>query len=341
MSRIQELLRDKTGRLDFNALLEAQPWVLRRGMQCVLSPDSDGLLCGLFMSTYFGWRVVGFYDGKVLVIADGLSCFDPEVAFFDMEVYRRGVRSMGHHMLAYRTSRAPIEWAENFGECINPHLVRGYDAREFRLKYPLANIHLLIALVSSRQRVEIRPSAIPPLLFTDGTFNVLFKYPENVLNWLSYLGIGDAESPLRRIFMQEDLTVYGLMLAMDEFFRKRDDISIKNERGDRLRISTTDGEPVNLEEVTPGIFRLEGSAKSRLEQFLVLLSRATGWPFDPGSWQFTDWRVHQFTKSDFTSKGWNLTIPNFQRLLAARPLSWAMTSGVNIEFTLEDPGRLP
>ena len=33
----------------------------------------------------------------------------------------------------------------------------------------------------------------------------------------------------------------------DEFFRKRDEISIIKERGDRLRISETDGLPVNIE----------------------------------------------------------------------------------------------
>ena len=51
MSRIEELLKDKQNdRADFDVLLDAFPWINERDRLCVLSPDSDGLLCGLFMS---------------------------------------------------------------------------------------------------------------------------------------------------------------------------------------------------------------------------------------------------------------------------------------------------
>ena len=38
---------------------------------------------------------------------------------------------------------------------------------------------------------------------TDGTFNVLFKYPENVLNWLNFLRANEDSNPLRDVFENE------------------------------------------------------------------------------------------------------------------------------------------
>lgn len=341
MSRIQQLLQGRHGFLDFDDLLGSFPWLTRRGMRCILSPDSDGLLCGLFMAHHFDWEIVGFYDGKVLVLEDGVSCFDDDVAFLDMEVYRRGVKSMGHHMLAYRYHSVPDDWDEQYTGCLNPHLVRGYDASVFRLKYPLANIHLLLAIIGSQEKIAIPPSAIPPLLFTDGAFNVLYRYPENVLNWLNYLGIDDDDSPLRAVFMQEHYTVYNLMIAMDEFFRRRDEISVSGERGDRLRISTTAGEPFNTVEQENGLFHLNNEAHERVELFLNLLAETTRWQYRPDRWHFSDWRVYAFTKSDFTARKWSVTIANFKKMMELKPLSWAMTSGNNIEFTIEEPRRLP
>lgn len=67
MSNIQKLLVDKDERIDYDILIKKYPWVLKKSRNCVLSPDSDGLLCGLLMSKYLDWRIVGFYDGKIMI----------------------------------------------------------------------------------------------------------------------------------------------------------------------------------------------------------------------------------------------------------------------------------
>src|SRR3990167_3054224 len=85
--------------LDYRTLLEQYPWVVERDHNCVLSPDSDGLLCGLFMSHYLGWKIRGFYDGKALLLAENTpldSCI-----FLDMEICRPHIRSIGQHMVMY------------------------------------------------------------------------------------------------------------------------------------------------------------------------------------------------------------------------------------------------
>ncbi|MBK8983787.1 MAG: hypothetical protein IPM38_16080 [Ignavibacteria bacterium] len=146
---------------------------------CILSPDSDGLLCGLFMSHYFNWKIKGFYDGKVMLLEKGISAKD--CIFMDVDIFRSDIRSLGHHMVLFNKNRIPNNW-KNYCNCIQPNLFRSYDGiHDFRLKYPLASIHLLIGIVGSKIKIEIPESAICPL-FSDGTFNVLFSYPENVLN---------------------------------------------------------------------------------------------------------------------------------------------------------------
>lgn len=53
MAKIQELLeRYAQGTLDYPRLILKYPWIIKRDKMCILSPDSDGLLCGLFMSKY-------------------------------------------------------------------------------------------------------------------------------------------------------------------------------------------------------------------------------------------------------------------------------------------------
>ena len=64
---IQDLLKDKLDQLDYEQLIHKYDWILKPNQNCVLSPDSDGFLCGLFMSSYLNWNIVGFNDGKVSV----------------------------------------------------------------------------------------------------------------------------------------------------------------------------------------------------------------------------------------------------------------------------------
>lgn len=187
---------------------------------CVLSPDSDGLLCGLFMSSYREWKIVGFYDGKVSLV--NKNYLQEKPIFLDMEIFRKEIRSAGHHMLLVNKRHIPQEW-NNFDSCIQPNNLRNYDGKnDFRLKYPLATIHMLVSIISYKYRnITIPESAIPALFFTDGVFNVLFKYPENVLNWLHYMRINEDWNPLKPIFENEKYSVFTLMQEMDRFFSKK------------------------------------------------------------------------------------------------------------------------
>ncbi len=339
MARIQELLSGKGGGIDYDRIKSDHPWITRRNQKCILSPDSDGLLCGLFMSHHLGWEIIGFYDGKVALIKEGCSVYDDDVCFLDIEIYRRGVKSVGHHMVSVYNRIKPADWDLRFAQCIQPNLIRGYDKNEFRLKYPLATIHLLIGLLENTIELEIKDSAIFPLLFTDGTYNVMFSYPENVMNWWDFMKVNDSSRMLNHIFLSEDYSVYKLMKEMDSFFRERDQISVPRERGDRLKISNRDSSPHNIEEIH-GSYSIKREPANRCILFLNLLAKKTGWCYQPENWNFNGFNLFQFTKSDFKSRGWNVNMINYKSMLEENPLSWAMTSGDNVEFTIEHPDKL-
>lgn len=338
MPHIQELLIGKDEKINLDLLIEKYPWIVEENHNCVLSPDSDGFLCGLLMSDLLNWNIKGFYDGKILILEEGLSASD--CVFLDMEIFRKDVRSFGHHMLLYNINDIPINWNQ-FNNSIQPNILRNYDGCHlFRLKYPLGTIHMLLSIIGYYYEMNISDDAIAPLFFVDGTFNVLFKYPENVLNWLNFLRADEDWNPLKSIFMSEKFSVYNMILEMDEFFRKRDNINVPNERGDRMRISNTDGTPYNLNQ-SHNTYTINIDAVKRIKKFISILSDFTDWQFKKENWTWEGFELYQFTKRDFKKDKKNVNGTNFNDLIAKNPLSWAMTSGQNIEYTLETPDKLP
>lgn len=338
MARIQEILYGRNDTLDYYQIIAQYPWIVENNQDCILSPDSDGLLCGLFMSHFLDWNIKGFYDGKVMLLKKNTKV--QNCIFLDMEIYRENIRSMGHHMINYNKRTNHINW-DNYKNCIQPNIFRNYDGKnDFRLKYPLATIHMLISIVSKKIEINLIEDSVAPLFFTDGTFNVLFSYPENVLNWMNYLGIKEKANPLYRIFCENDYTPYKLMLEMDKFFRRRDEISISKERGDRLRISNTDGSPANIACDNNNGFYLNEDAVQRIKRFISILEEFTFWKFDDTQWTWNNFERYIFTKKDFKGQGKRINGRNFQEMIEQNPLSWAMTSGDNIEYTLEKPSNL-
>ena len=343
-SNIELLLENQNDVLDYDALIQKYPWIVERDRKCVLSPDSDGLLCGLFMARYRNWEIVGFYDDKIGVI--NRDYLTDDVVFLDGEIFRHEIKSMGHHMVLWNKRKIPDNWY-NFDSCIQPNNMRNYDGKtNFRLKYPLASIHMLASIIAYQDYKDGNPmvipdSAIPPLFFTDGVFQVLFTYPENVLNWLSYLRIHEDWNPLKNIFESDTYSVFNLMKKMNEFFRQRDEISVSKERGDRLKLSTKLGNPYNIIPGESGVCKINDDAKERIERFLTLIGNMTTWRYETGAWKcWKNLQYFKFTKHDFNGDSHRVNNGTFDEFIKRNPLSWAMTSGNNIEYTIEEPSIL-
>lgn len=334
MPSARQLVASRRDLFDPGAVRTRYPWLVERDQDCIVSPDADGLLCGLFMSHHLGWKVRGFYDGKVLVCDHKVRARD--CIFLDMEIYRHGVRSAGQHMLLYNKRHLPSNWS-NFDGCASINNYRGYDANtEFALKYPFGTIHFLVAAVDGALPVTLPDTAVAPLLFVDGTYHNLFRYTENSLDWLRYLGFSHADNPLRRLFMEDQHTIHELMSLMDRFWEARDEFSVPGQRGDRIAITRRGGagEPQNLVIANGDHYDFDPAAKNRGERFLELLAQATGWRYEHGSWTWGSWRLAVFEKGDMK----NVTIPKFHAIMADNPLSFAITAGRQIEYTTDHHG---
>lgn len=264
----------------------------------------------------------------------------PEIAYF--WIWRFSVIRYGAlvSILLYNKNQVPDNW-NNFDSCFAPNNTRGYDAcHDFRLKYPFGTIHLLIPILGATRELLIPTSAITPLLFTDGTWMNLLQYTENSLDWIHFLKADDPQSPLHRIFLNDHYSLHSLMVAMDDFLRERDKISIPKERGDRIAITIRGGEglPHNLERERK-TFYFKEEARERGERFIRLLSELTGWKYDPSKWSWRKWKLYKFTKGDFADS--RLNGQSFAALMARNPLSFAITSSQNLEYTIEEPDHLP
>lgn len=318
--------------IDYGKIIKNHPWIVEKNQKCILSPDSDGLLCGLFMSNYLNWEIKGFYDGKVLLLDKNTSARG--CVFLDMEVFRKEIRSVGHHMVLFNKNKRPSNW-DNFINCVQPNNLRNYDGyKDFRLKYPLATIHLLIGIVGSKLKIGIPKSAICPLFYVNGVFKNLFGYPENCLDWLRYLKANDKESKLHDIFLNEHYSIYNLMLALRDFFARLGDLSTKRSGNDKIKISNTKGELVNVIKKN-SVFELAPEEKQKVEALIKILAELTGWDYKVRNWQWANFAAHIFSKHSIRPNN-----RNFEAMLKKNPITWAMTSGMAIEYTLDPKNNL-
>lgn len=317
-------------KLDYSALLKNYPWILERGHDCVLSPDSDGLLCGLLMSYHLDWKIRGFYDGKILLIEKGIR--PQRCIFLDMEIFRPDIRSIGQHMVMYDKGDLPPNW-DNFKNCISANNIRGYDFKnDFKVKYPLGTVHLLLAILGKRQRISIQKSAVAPLLYTDGTFKNQFNYPENCLSWLHFLDAEHADNPLQKVFLDRHYSTYELMVELKNLFSEINVIGGGTRGGDKIKISDFRGNPFNLDASS---HTLKTASQRQGQAFLQMLADKTGWAFGPAQWSWGPYEIIRFQKGNIKPGK-----ARYNTLLAQNPISLAIISRNDIEYTTDHHGVL-
>lgn len=321
--------RRSSTELDYHNLIIQYPWVFEREQNCILSPDSDGLLCGLLMSHYFGWRVRGFYGGKILTVEDGINPQD--CIFLDMEIFRPNIRSVGQHMVMYDKADLPPNW-NNFRNCIAANNLRNYDFKnDFKLKYPLGTVHVLLSILGQNQTITIPKSAVAPLLYADGTFKNQFNYPENCLSWLDYLGANSTNNPLQKVFLDRHYSTYELMNELKDLFAEISVIGGGKRGGDKIKISDSRGNIANIDSRT---HQLKSTTKTQAEALLRMLANKTGWAFTPAHWSWGPYQTTRFRKGSVKPGK-----ARYNALLAQNPISLAIISRNSIEYTI-DGGRV-
>lgn len=333
-------------------ILRNYPWVVEEGQKLIISPDSDGFLCALLYINYFGGEVVGYYDGKVMLCREDINPKD--CLFLDMDVYCNRIKSIGHHMVCFNKNNKPSNWC-NYDNCIQINNLRGFDkTHDFQRKYPFATIHFLLALLSNVKEINLGEDAIVPLLFSDGVWNVLFGYTENCLDWFEWLNVTDENSILNRIFCGNN-SFYSVMNEINSFLRERDRLNSKevynfvtgerleknrSRTGDKLMISNSRGEPINIKLNCNNTCDITDEEQKRVKSFIELLSSLMGWNPVLNKWTFDNLKLRKFKKGtlggSISNKPFNQK--NYTEMVQGKCFSMAITSSLAIEYTIDEEG---
>lgn len=334
-------------KLDYDLLLDGFPWIAQKNQNCILSPDSDGFLCGLLVTNFLGWNVVGFYDGKVLICKDGVDYQD--CVFLDIEINRKNIRSIGNHLVEYNYLLDIPN--RNFTQSIQPNILRKFDKKKnFQQKYPLATIHLLLGILQAKGVInKLHTEAFGPLLFVDGVGNNLFGYPENCLDWISYLGIDDMKHILHNFLCENDLNFYKVMQQLKLFFEMRDKYNAqgyfdgemyiqggRNVRtGHQLRTTNPKGAIINLSK-TDDKLEVHTHERERVEGFIKELAKSMHWEYLPDKWTWGNFVHKKLTKGALSDKTKRLNNASYVELMQKNPFSLAITASNTLEYSLED-----
>jgi hypothetical protein len=304
-------------KLNYLALIKNYPWIIIQNQNAIISPDVDGLLCGLLLSNYLKWKIIGFYDGKELAINKSFNI--NHCIIVDIEIFRKDIKSCGHHMLIYNKKNIS-EVFQNFQNCINPNNIRNLDSKsDFKRKYPFAMIHFLLCIMGNFKEIKIDEKAIPPLLYVDGTFKNLLNYPENRIEWLNFFDAKNKNSPLYEIYVLfANRKIYQIMHEMENIFKSFKKISSSKRGGDKIKIS----------EIYDGNFGPE--YLKRIISLLELLSHLTNWRFLIDKWILKDFTKFVFKKEIKN----NINNKIFNDIIEEQPISWAITATKRIEYTI-------
>ncbi len=334
MSKIQELLKNRTDIIDLDYVEQNYPWLYEKNINCIISPDSDGFMCALLMSHYLDWNIKGFYDGKVMLYSSDVKPRD--CVFLDMEIFNKNIRSVGQHcIIPYNKIYTELS-LDGFDSCLSPGCLRGYDAHDgnFRLKFPLATIHFLISVLHRRFPIKINKTAISSLLFVDGCFNVIFSYPENCLNWFKYLKIDEHDNPLNTFFFKGDLPLGDVMKMMDNYFKIRDSFGNKEVgRGDHLVISDRNGELLNCTQDN-GLYKINENNKNSIKQFIQMNAENFGWLFKD-NWSWENLKFEKLQKKILGGEGNKKTFcqRNVREVYTENLVSNAVTASNRMEYS--------
>ena len=333
--------------IDYSNLLSQHTWIIEPNKQCVINADTDGFLCGLLLSHFLNWKIVGYYEGRVLALdasVDPKSC-----VYIDVEIYRKTVHSIGQHMVLYNKNHKPSNW-DNFSSCINPNILRNFDhSSDFQRKYPFATAHLLISILNKAGIMnEINYASYPILLFADGTYKNILGYVENCIDWFKFLQIDQKHHILNDLFFVKSFTLTELGKIMNEVFETRNlfnavvryvngvEIAVRGARsGHNLIMSDNAGQSVNLCINGDGSCDVYANEKERIVKFIKFLSSVTGHEYKDEAWMWNNLKVYLLTKKIIDPKngGGSMNILKFKSIMEGHALSIANTSTSVWEYT--------
>lgn len=175
--------------MNYAEILKKHDWLVKPNQNAIISFDIDGLATGILLATKLNWNIVGYYDSANLILKKGINPDD--CIFVDVEIFRNAKRSVGHHLIVHDFDNLPSDFSARTERCFNPNFVRKFDkVHHYTRKYPFATYHLFDKLLRYAGIESINATtndALSVIWFIDGVMNVLYRYKENVAEWIDYM----------------------------------------------------------------------------------------------------------------------------------------------------------
>lgn len=153
----------------------------------IIGNDLDSLLSAGYLHQRFGWPVAGVYCGYNTLWYTGSAedfqkkLFAGKLLAVDLDICHGTVPSLGHHIIQLDAA----EELPGHTHTLNPNVLAGRSVnRDFRWKYPLATIHLLLWLFDDD---ALAHRAAPLVWLADSAFINAQHYSENVTGWVQQL----------------------------------------------------------------------------------------------------------------------------------------------------------
>jgi len=315
-------------KINYEEIIKNYPWLIEGDQNCIISPDADGMLCGLFMSNFLNWKIVGYYDnGKNLILKKGLKAED--CVFLDTEIWRPNIKSIGHHISLLRKDGSE-EVLKGYKNCLNPNNLRGRTKEDcFSGKYPMGTIHLLISIIGSIKKITFSDESFFVVLQADGTINrFLDKYSENIRDWLVYLRAEDDNHVLNKM-LNEETSLLKINKEYVEYIKK-----FIKEKKDKIPISEKGNIVLSSFNSTKDSF--SEKCIETIKEYLSFLSENTGWSLDFNVWQVSDFFLYEFTKKTVKPG-----VGTYKKAIEENFLSLAITATTEMNYTTENPNTLP
>jgi len=298
-------------RCDYENVAGRFGWLTSPGHRVVISPDLDGVTAAMILNAAVGCTVEGIYTLNSLWANPDIAGEDPERdlvewggLFLDHDINRRGIHSIGHHLLKW-SDDTPIPEHEQGTGSLNPNLLRRITFRNaIRRKYPFSTSVFLIAVFTALDRLSLDPTPEVEtyLMHIDSSFVNAINYQENALDWLEWLGGSGERSPLfglcREILR---LNPRRLLEAFRDLAAEFERVGLRPRRQNEIR------NPNNEED------------RGRLVAVVDWLTDKTGWTSPFGDLAFGDLRETPMVRQSTAP-----TRGRFEEVIRHRPFSYAI-----------------
>lgn len=182
---------------DFSSLMTT---LFAPNQQCIINADLDGILSGMILQKYLGWRIVGFSScsgspsDELWVMSPGVNLV--KCVFVDLPVALKSVHTIDQHFVSYDSDS--VNRYNCCGNKLNPNSMRGrcYINGDYCRKYPFGTVHFIIACLEHlgiingniiKNKTNGAYDSLDLLLRADGVIKNTYTYTPNCFDWCNWM----------------------------------------------------------------------------------------------------------------------------------------------------------